>query len=111
MVTRTKTATESILYFLEKAYLTLSNSYGLPAVTSPKVWGPEGTDARGVFEVMNEELRRSGMRPLSWEEFKQLLKTFDSPRWYGIVHVMYAMGKTNKVEPITITIYRPLMTH
>ena len=96
----------SLIELLEKAYLMVSRGYGFPVITSPRVWGPRGS--RGVFEVMNEELRKNGFRPLSWDEFKEFLKMFDSPRWFGVVLVMYAMGKTNRIEPIVITIYRPL---
>ena len=67
-----------LLCWLEE-YLRLSGGYGFPVHTSPRVWG----FGDGLFECLNRRLVREGYEPLSWEEFRELLRLFDEPRYYG----------------------------
>ena len=93
---------KKILEEIERAYLELTNQrYGIPVPTSPRVWGhPKQI---GLYEKLLER----GLK-ISWEEFKEIMMEFNNPEWYGIVYVTWAIGKTNRLEPLVIAIYAPI---
>lgn len=105
IITKSRSIDISVLLsLLERVYLRKAGRYGVPVVTSPRVWGI----SNGIYEELNKELRKQGLKPLSWEEFRELMKYFDRPEYCGIVYVSWGapMKRTkHDVEPLTIAIY------
>jgi len=88
---------------LEEVYLEMAGSYGSPVLAgNRKIWGFEG-----IFERLNEKLRRLRKRTLSWDEFVELLRKLDAPKYWGKVYVTFVISPRGKVEPHDITFFSP----
>ena len=95
---------DAILRVLEESYLELAGRYGEPVLAGNRdVWGWEG-----LFERVNKKLTSMGIRELTWEEFTELLKSFDKPKYYGKVYVTFVISPRGKIEPHDIAIYGSL---
>jgi len=65
----------------------------------------ETSEKRGIYYKFNENLVSIGLKPLSWEEFKEfMLKVSEDPRFFGKIVVSWFIAKTNQIEPMTIAI-------
>ena len=100
-----KPETNQVLKLLEETYLELAGHYGEPInVGGEHIWG-----SPGLFEYLNRKLVSKDYRPLSWEEFKGLLKGFNSPDYYGKIYVSWILSpKGLEVEPKSISFYFPV---
>jgi ABC-type glycerol-3-phosphate transport system substrate-binding protein len=111
---------ESKLELLEEVYLETSSKlkwnpanchhystkhgvcYGAPIFLGNKdVWGREG-----LFEELNRRLIEGGFKPLTWEDFKKLIREITRP---GVVWASwFSSVRTRQVEPHDLTIMIPL---
>ncbi len=85
---------EELLRLIEETYLELSAKkgwnpincryfsykygvcYGAPILLgNRRAWKREPTE--GLFDVLNRKLRRMGYRPLSWGEFRELMRRIE----------------------------------
>lgn len=109
-----------VLELLEETYLELSRKYGWnPAncyyfstkhnvcygapipLGNREVWNREG-----LFEELNRKLAERGLKPLTWEELKQLIREITRP---GVIWASwFSSVRTRRVEPFCLTIMKPL---
>jgi hypothetical protein len=109
-----------LLQLIEEVYLELSSKlgwnpvnchhysekhnvcYGAPIFLGNKeVWGREG-----LFEELNRKLVSRGLRPLTWQELKQLIR--DITRLGVVWASWFSSVRTRQVEPHDLTIVLPL---
>jgi hypothetical protein len=113
---------EELLKLLEETYLELSarlgwnpincryfsyrynTCYGAPIFLGnwKEVWKRERVD--GLFDVLNRKLKAMGYEPLSWEQFRGLMRRIERQ---GVIWVNLFIAPNGKVEPHDITIMKP----
>ena len=107
---------ETLCRLLEEAYVRLSRKYGWSWGKPPyieygapihvggkHIWGKEG-----LFEELNKLLRQRGYSEITWDEFKQLLKSLEKPELYAKIWVSWIIAPNGKVEPHDMTFYEPV---
>jgi hypothetical protein len=78
--------------------------YGAPIfLGNRRVWKREPTE--GLFDVLNKKLKTMGYKPLSWEEFRELMRRVERQ---GVVWVNWFIAPNGRVEPHDITIMKPV---
>jgi hypothetical protein len=110
----------TVLSLLEEVYLELSARYGWKPVNcfyysskfnvcygapiplgNKDVWGREG-----LFEELNKKLLERKYKPLTWDEFKKILREIRNP---GIVDVIeFSSRYTRQIEPHSIMFHKPV---
>ncbi len=93
---------DEIFKLIEEIYLRLAGRYGEPVlVGNSEVWWFEG-----IYEELNKELQKRGMK-LTWEEFKELLRELDSS-YPSKIFVTFIVSPKGSVEPHDITFFEPV---
>ena len=93
---------KQILKLLEKVYLRLAGRYGEPVlVGNQSIWG-----FKGVYEELNDELKKHGLKELSWEEFKEILR-FLADKYWDSVYVTFIVSPKGSIEPHDIAFWKP----
>jgi hypothetical protein len=109
---------EELLRLLEETYLEISAKkgwnpincyhystkfnvcYGAPIfLGNRRVWREEG-----LFEELNRKLKAVGYKPLTWEEFRELMRRIERQ---GVIWVNWFIAPNGQVEPHDITIMKP----
>jgi hypothetical protein len=77
--------------------------YGAPVfLGNRRVWRYE--KGEGLFNVLNRKLRNRGYKPVTWEEFRELMLKIESQ---GVIWVNWFGAPTGRTEPHDITIMKP----
>jgi hypothetical protein len=116
------TSEEELFRLIEETYLELSARhgwrilnchhysirsnvcYGAPIfLGNLKVW-KRSPVKEGLFDVLNKKLKTMGYRSITWEEFRELMKTIERQ---GIIWVNWFIAPNGRVEPHDITIMKP----
>jgi hypothetical protein len=99
---------ELFLKILQEAYLELAGKYCEPvAVKADLLLLPRDKD---LYTVVNEKLRKLGLRELSWEEFREILRELDedSSLWGKMDISWFVSPKTKRLEPVVLAICKPI---
>jgi hypothetical protein len=119
---RGATGEEELLKLLEETYLEISARhgwriincrhyslehnvcYGAPVfLGNREVWREEG-----LFEELNRKLKAEGYEPITWEQFRELMRRVERQ---GVIWVNWFMAPNGEVEPHDITIMKPTFLH
>jgi hypothetical protein len=77
--------------------------YGAPIfLGNRRVWRNE--KGEGLFNVLNKKLRNRGYKPVTWEEFRELMLKIEKQ---GVIWVNWFGAPTGRTEPHDITIMKP----
>ncbi len=104
---------KTLYRLLEETYIEISQNKGwhlkqgtpygyIAAVGNKEIWGTEG-----LFEILNKKLERLNYRKLTWNEFREYLRSLDTPAYYGKVKVSWLLSPNGKIEPLTISFFKP----